>query len=400
MRKLKYIVCAVLCLCLLPLGGCKKQSDAPAADDTAIKIADFEQWAPDFQLMRVMENFGRVTKNEDERYVRSGKASAKLQILGGKSDTKLPLLYFPTASVLFEYDYTDFSKVESVDMWLYNAEAEEMHVTVGFVSAIVNAMEVNTMRGETFALAPGAWTRVRYFPARDILTITGDLDEIPGIYLEFENQSARELKDAAVLYLDDVTVTKNPELGEAPNIMTFADDVVLDFEQTWHKYAMYAKASSLKCKADVSVVKFAEYGVTGLQGDYALRVVTHPGDLFEASYPGIVIPEKVMRACGIMDVPQDDWAKTALEFDVYNNSDRTMRFFVEPGSKTTGRTFGLRCEVNAKSKLHYRVPFAHIEAQNPGSTANPSFWQILWAEYTDRGDQEFFFDNFRIVKEN
>ena len=87
-------------------------------------------------------------------------------------------MYFPTVSTRFGYDYSDFSKVESVDMWMYNAESKEMRVTVGLLASILNAMEVETMRGETFTLAPGEWTRVRYYPAREVLSITGDLTEV------------------------------------------------------------------------------------------------------------------------------------------------------------------------------------------------------------------------------
>lgn len=401
MRKTRILVVLTLCLCfIVSLSGCAEKADSTEnADANVITIANFEQWQPDFGLMRVMPNFGKVTKNDDVRFVKSGKSSAKLQPLGGKSDIKLPLMYFPTVSTRFGYDYSDFSKVESVDMWIYNAEDKEMRVTVGFLSAIVNAMEVETMRGETFTLASAEWTHVKYYPSREVLSITGDLSAVPGIYLEFENQNARELKDAPVIYLDDVTINKNPDLEEVDNVMSFDDGKVLDFEQTWQKYAVYAKSTNAKCKADVEVVKTVDYGVTGLQGDYALRVVTHKGDLFEGSYPAIVIPEKIMQACGMKGVPKDDYGKTSLEFDVYNDNDYVMRFFVEVGSKTTGGNYAMRCEVNAKSKVHYKVSFFEAEEHNAGSVSDPSTWKISWAEYTDRDDQVFYFDNFRIVKE-
>ena len=401
MRKTRIFAALALCLCFItPFLGCAEKPDShETPENNVITIANFEQWQPDFGLMRVMPSFGKVSKNDDANFVKSGVSSAKIQPLGGKSDVKLPLMYFPTVSTRFGYDYSDFSKVESVDMWMYNAESKEMRVTVGLLASILNAMEVETMRGETFTLAPGEWTRVRYYPAREVLSITGDLTEVPGIYLEFENQNARELKDAPTLYLDDVTVTKNPNLEEVGSIMTFKDGSVLDFESTWQKYAVYAKADSAKCKADVEVVKTADYGITGLQGDYALRVVTHKGDLFEGSYPAIVIPEKIMQACGMKDVAKDDYGKTSLEFDVYNDSDRVMRFFVEAGSKTTGGHYAMRCEVNARSKLHYKVSFFEAEEHNAGSVSDPSTWKISWAEYTDRDDQVFYFDNFKIVKE-
>ena len=59
----------------------------------------------------------------------------------------------------------------------------------------------------------------------------------------------------------------------------------------------------------------------------------------------------------------------------------------------------MRCEGNAKSKLRYRVSFSDVELHNAGSVSDPAAWKISWAEYTDRDDQVFYFDNFRIVKE-
>ena len=124
MKKSRIIAALALCLCFItPLLGCAEKPEEKETPETnTIKIADFEQWEPDFGLMRVMPSFGKVSENRDENFVKSGKASAKIQPLGGKSDIKLPLMYFPTVSTRFGYDRSDFSRVECVDMWMYNAK--------------------------------------------------------------------------------------------------------------------------------------------------------------------------------------------------------------------------------------------------------------------------------------
>ena len=34
-------------------------------------IADFEQWGPDFQTIRITYGFGRIEQNEDKKFVKS-----------------------------------------------------------------------------------------------------------------------------------------------------------------------------------------------------------------------------------------------------------------------------------------------------------------------------------------
>jgi len=59
---------------------CKDKT--PADPDAALKqdvtLCDFEEWAPDFQTIKFMNGFGRVSKNEDKTYVKSGNFSARL----------------------------------------------------------------------------------------------------------------------------------------------------------------------------------------------------------------------------------------------------------------------------------------------------------------------------------
>ena len=66
-------------LCSAAFVGCNEQK---SSDGNKIVVADFEQWAPDFQLMKIYGRFGKVTRNSDKKYVNSGNYSAKLQIVG------------------------------------------------------------------------------------------------------------------------------------------------------------------------------------------------------------------------------------------------------------------------------------------------------------------------------
>ena len=83
MKKLINILLAlILGLSTIAFGGCKTATQSGKKNDSEIILADFEQWAPDFQLISLHNKFGKITRNEDAKYVKSGKYSAKLHPVG------------------------------------------------------------------------------------------------------------------------------------------------------------------------------------------------------------------------------------------------------------------------------------------------------------------------------
>ena len=54
--------------------GCDKNTDNsnPGGSDNQVVLADFEEWAPDFQLLRLREEFGAIDVNTDTAFVKSG----------------------------------------------------------------------------------------------------------------------------------------------------------------------------------------------------------------------------------------------------------------------------------------------------------------------------------------
>ena len=67
MKKLLSIILSAFILCtaagaFAACGG-EEQTQAPQPRD--VVLADFETWAPSFQLMRLINGFGKVTRNSD-----------------------------------------------------------------------------------------------------------------------------------------------------------------------------------------------------------------------------------------------------------------------------------------------------------------------------------------------
>ena len=119
MKKIKILVVLLLvvmigCVALSSCGKIKKESEKSESNDNKnVILADFEEWAPDFQLLKLREEFGAIDVNKDTQYVKSGKQSAKLYVMGWEAGTD-PYFFIPTYSELFQFDYTNFNSVDSV----------------------------------------------------------------------------------------------------------------------------------------------------------------------------------------------------------------------------------------------------------------------------------------------
>ena len=85
MKKLMALICVLSAsLSLFSFACCGEEKKTEVKGDTETVIADFESWAPSFQLMRLINGFGKVTENNDAAYVKSGSSSAKLPHLSQK----------------------------------------------------------------------------------------------------------------------------------------------------------------------------------------------------------------------------------------------------------------------------------------------------------------------------
>lgn len=78
----------------------------PAKQD--VLFADFEAWAPDLQMARHMNGFGKLSLNEDKTYVSHGEKSVRLDPLGWYGAGSLPLVFFRLNQRAFHYNYAVF----------------------------------------------------------------------------------------------------------------------------------------------------------------------------------------------------------------------------------------------------------------------------------------------------
>jgi hypothetical protein len=201
---------------LVTLSGCKPANEdpKPQGDPNIVEFNDFEEFEPDFQLLRLENNFGKVSVNTQTDYVKSGLQSAKLQALGSYSKNTKPLIYFELFSERFEYAYNDINYLYSMTFHIYNASVETKEIEVGVATSIISLQHGITQDGGMpYYLKPG-WNKVTYFLEPIDLYIPDGSTLVEGLYLQFENKKSLDLADADVYYLDDVTLKMKPEFKE------------------------------------------------------------------------------------------------------------------------------------------------------------------------------------------
>ncbi len=189
---------AVLCAC----GGEKGV--------TEVAFASYESWQDGFYNINMMDGFGRITRSDEQAH--GGSYSAKLQPLGSVTDPSAPYFYYPMQMEGEEgYHYADFSKLEKVSFFMYNAEADEREVQLAIVASISDVYSTDYKVVGTYSLAPGTWTGIEYQPDYEALQDLCDITNVAGLGFVFENQNSSSVTDAPVLYLDDLTLSVSDE---------------------------------------------------------------------------------------------------------------------------------------------------------------------------------------------
>ncbi len=220
MKKSLVVCCALFLACssAAVLTACNDDSGTQEA------FATYETWQDGFDNINMMDGFGRITRSDEK--VHGGKYSAKLQPLGSHTDPAKPYFYYP---MQIEggggYNYTNYSCLESISFWMYNAETEKVTFELCIVASVADVYGTDCKAVQTVELEPGKWTKVTYEPDYNGLQDMCDITNVAGFAFRFENQNSDDIADAPVLYLDDMTVsmadqplaqikTSTPERGE------------------------------------------------------------------------------------------------------------------------------------------------------------------------------------------
>ena len=153
------------------------QTGRPDEIQGAYTLYDYENYCENFELLRISENFGVLSKNNEEDYVKSGNSSLKIQPSGSVLKNTKPHFVVPTVSERYNYNYSNFNEIYSVQCSIYNAEAYEVSVSIGMSLSV----DYKTLSAyyETFTLQSG-WNELEY-----VIWDGAQLKNVSGIYFRF-----------------------------------------------------------------------------------------------------------------------------------------------------------------------------------------------------------------------
>lgn len=388
-------VAAFVCvgaLALIACDGGKQNETGETAARTEVMLAGFNGYEDGFQMIRMLQGFGKISLNEDEKYVTEGTGSAKLQAQGYISGTRKPEFFIPFSSKYFEYDYSNLLKVKSVSFDVYNASETDKQMISGIVTAHNFNSSVTGCMEEKVTLKSG-WNNFVVPLDHDSLARVTDVTQAEGYFFRFMPEYSRNIDDCPTFYLDNfkLNLCDEVKLSEVKPSL-----VIADFEDEFEKYFI-----SSDLDIDWEIVR-AEKGVSPRSGLRMLHIY-NTANIYEANgnvtWGRISLNAKALQAAlKAVDHPE----RAYFEFEVYNNS---------PVSYTSGMAVDYYLEKNGNKVL---------AAADGGGTA--TLIQGKWVKYSlpiskvmEKSEEwfegagkvnmfyraqvfDFYMDNFRIVE--
>lgn len=391
----------LLSLGVTALGGCDGNSGGkdPAADEDVLEksfvYSDFEDWAPDFQLIRVGKYAGSIEVNTDPAYSFGGKGqSCLIRPVGSYASKSTAKFTFPTHSTLFSFDYRDFSDVQSISFEFYNGEDKDVNVYVGLTPTVTSIDSSNSTEGEAHVLAPKTWTKVEYKVNQTALGFLYDVTMIEAFYVEFDNLGSRDIEDAPHVYLDEIVFNRylvTPPKGEGLKIngMEF-----LDFEDRLQKQAVSCDGPA-HCKPVGDIVKASDYGITAPSGEYVYSLTFKPGERNDGSaWSWMIISNVVTSSSMLAKVPFEQAKDLVLSIDFYNDTDHVeyLEFDFLYYEMATFNSL----ELQPKQWMTFTFSLKPVLEKYGEDFVKKGVLRAVYPEYIGENDIRFFFDNIRL----
>ena len=323
------------CALLFSLTGCGAPNNS---DDKIEVIADFENWKPDFATIKLSYGFGSIDRNKEERFVKGGNYSALVRPKGhpGRKDI-VPTFYFPLRSKDYNFNKGDLRKYDNMTCSFYNDSNEDVPVTIGFLSKVETIYNVVKSEGVTYNLKANSWTDINHIIDLDFLNMYINIEEVPGLYFEFEYQDVDDISFAPKLYLDNVYFHLADKIREVSTIFTLEGNEICDFEKDFQKGFM-SVGDNTNAKLSFDIVG-KDGDIAPTSGEKMLKIKSHAKDHW-VNWTHFKISEVYMKQTPLKDlsleeIEQQKWA-FCYDIRVEGLDEGTLDQFIAPTFFTTG----------------------------------------------------------------
>lgn len=399
--KKKY--CVLACLlslvcCAAGFAGCggEPAPDPDAALKEDVMVNGFEDWTPDLQTALIFNDFGKVSLNTDKTYVTQGERSARLDPLGGAYvSSSAPIVMFSLKSDTYGFDYADLSYADYLSFDIYNAQSEDKTIYAGFAGEVTSVTSISRVGEKEFVLKPG-WNTCQLEVEASLISIMGDLTEVPGIYFRFESAGSANVVEEGEnktprYYLDNMWLIKKPDKSDSDFTMELRENEIADFERIWQEYMFTNDNPGL-----VEVVDADEFGLTAPSGDKVLHVQFDGTS--SQNWLQMEISSELLNRTALFGMSSDVAKNAYICFETYNNTDSTVNLVMVYRTPTSSLiSTQNNCAPHTWTSYEYCV--ADLLALDNGFLTAMGNFQISYKDdYT--GTKEYFFDNFRIEIRN
>jgi hypothetical protein len=340
--------------------------------------------------------------------------------------TANPYVLLPSFSTRFEeVAFGDFSNVDTVSMWFYNAEEEKVNVGIGFGTGVIK-MDSSNRRDymqktnvEYFTLDTG-WNYVEYNVEPAYLALQGlNIKEVYGVVIEMDYVESHNLADSPEVYLDDVCLTYTDTPKSTVLNMDVKTGTTSDGNQYWslgdfenplesYYYSYYYRyPAPVSAHPIIKPVFAGDYGVMAKSGTQGLLIQKKHGGPYYG-WPVVRISETVVKAvfAAIGEDLQNNPQNYAFKFDLYNASAYTGGWSVEYEHAATWGNISVKPgEWNT-----YSYTLSGVDSKmgvKEDGTKYENFSKVggaiefRWSRYnteSDLADRPFILDNVRIEK--
>ena len=186
-------------------------------------VSDFENY-DEINKFTFEWYFGSASINTDPQYVTSGNASMKV------TDTKKTAqVTIPLSGQFATVDYSDTSKLESVELDLYNASEEpyEMTIKLLYKDGMVSSKK------QEIVLEPNQWTNYVWQVDLKSISVNAEVTEASGFVINFEKNSEK------TVYVDRLQFNYSEENLPVYEV-TLDENELCSFEKEYQEYALYS----------------------------------------------------------------------------------------------------------------------------------------------------------------
>ncbi len=389
-------------------------------DSTVESFYNFEDYDRNLMQVRPFQSFGVITDNKEAEYVSQGESSLKIQPLGEYGTSNKPYLVFPTYSPVYDYNFMDFAQYKCFSGDFYNAEERDIEMEVGLATSQPTYTRLlqwmNTSITEKYVLKPG-WNKVVYFVEHDLINISANINQIFGVFVSFDNANSMYTEDAPVLYADNLQLEKlaTPYVQAERTYALNKDEEkgvyeIASFEKAYQKYMIWCGQYRHRyAQPDYDIYN----PLMGEEVGNVLRFITRPTNLTENNYPWSYISAELFKQYDIEGIKADTANDYYFCFDIYNNSETSVRLGVEYMSSLNdfsqiSKTWHEEV-VSPKTWATYRHDIKSIDlivGKDPttGQSITKKWLddmgnvRFAWDRYDSGERREFWLDNLRIEK--